>query len=106
MKKNLMIALSVAAVSISSTATAGVEEDYMAVCNSCHNIAIAPALQAPGVGDKAAWAPRIAKGMDALYNTALKGSTVNPVMMPKGGATHLSDDAVKALVDYMVDKSK
>ena len=77
----------------------------MANCNSCHFAPIAPALQAPGVGDKAAWASRIAKGMDALYDTALNGSKVNPVMMPKGGSS-LSDDAVKAVVDYMVAQSK
>ncbi len=106
MKKNLLMALSVvAAASISANASAGAEADYMAVCNSCHNAAVAPALAAPGVGDKAAWADRVAKGMDALYNTAINGSTVNPVMMPRGGSS-LSDDQLKAVVDYMVAKSK
>ena len=106
MKKTLLMMLSgVAAVSISTTAAASAEADYMANCNSCHNIAIAPALQAPGVGDKAAWAPRVAKGMDALYATSINGSTVNPVMMPRGGSS-LNDEKLKAVVDYMVAKSK
>ncbi|MBT7307808.1 MAG: hypothetical protein HN842_06295 [Gammaproteobacteria bacterium] len=60
---------------------------------------------APGVGDKAAWAPRIAKGMDALYHTAINGSTVNPVMMPRGGSP-LKDSELKAVVDHMVAQSK
>lgn len=106
MKKNVLMMLgAVAAASISANAAADAAADYMAVCNSCHNIAIAPALGAPGVGDKAAWAPRIAKGMDTLYATAINGSTVNPVMMPRGGSS-LSDDALKAVVDYMVAQSK
>jgi len=106
MKKNLLMVLGgIAAASISANAAADAAADYMANCNSCHFAPIAPALQAPGVGDKAAWASRIAKGMDALYDTALNGSKVNPVMMPKGGSS-LSDDAVKAVVDYRVAQSK
>lgn len=106
MKKNLLMVLGgVAAVSMSANVSADAAADYMGTCNSCHNIAVAPALQAPGVGDKAAWAPRIAKGMDALYATAINGSTVNPVMMPRGGSS-LSDDRLKAVVDYMVGQSK
>lgn len=106
MKKNLSMMLgAAAAMTLSVNAFAGAEADYMASCNSCHFIAVAPALQAPGVGDKAAWESRIAKGMDALYATAINGSSVNPVMMPRGGSA-LSDDALKAVVDYMVSKSK
>ncbi len=106
MKKNVLMMLgAVAASTLSVNAFADAAADYMGACNSCHNIAVAPALQAPGVGDKAAWAPRIAKGMDALYATAINGSTVNPVMMPRGGSS-LSDDKLKAVVDYMVAQSK
>ncbi len=82
------------------------ETNYTGVCNSCHNPAVAPALKAPGLGDKAAWGPRIAKGIDALYHTALNGSTANPTMMPKGGAMHLSDQQIKDIVDYMVSKAQ
>jgi len=100
-----MVLSGMAAISISGQVSADAASDYTTNCNSCHNVAIAPALQAPGVGDKAAWAPRIAKGMDALYHTALNGSSVNPVMMPRGGSS-LGDDALKAVVDYMVSQSK
>ncbi len=106
MKKNLLMVLAaVATASLSANASADAAADYAASCKSCHDAAIAPALGAPGVGDKGAWAARIAKGMDALYDVALNGSTVNPVMMPKGGSA-LSDEAVKAVVDYMVAQSK
>ena len=55
------------------------------------------------VGDKAAWAPRIATGKPALYKSALKGKGAMP---PKGGNAALSDDAVKAAVDYMLAAAK
>jgi cytochrome c5 len=58
---------------------------------------------APKFGDKAAWAPRIAQGKEALYNSALKGKGAMP---PKGGNAALSDDAVKAAVDYMAAAAK
>lgn len=80
-----------------------VEGTFKAKCGTCH---MTGAAGAPMVGNKDQWAPRIAKGKDALYNTALTGSKVNPAMLPKGGFTDLSDDQVKAIVDYMVDKSK
>ncbi len=85
-------------------ATANEAENlYKAKCATCHAAGVAGA---PIVGNKDQWAPRIAKGMDALYDTALNGSKVNPAMLPKGGFADLSDDSVKAIVDYMVNTSK
>jgi cytochrome c5 len=55
------------------------------------------------VGDKAAWAPRIATGKDALYKAALNGLNAMPA---KGGNPSLSDEQVKAVVDYMVAQAK
>lgn len=78
--------------------TADGEKTYKAVCFACHDTGVA---NAPKLGDKAAWAPRIATGKEALYTTALKGKGAMP---PKGGRTDLSDDAVKATVDYMISK--
>lgn len=73
---------------------------YDASCAACHATGVAGA---PKFGDKAAWAPRIKAGTSALYNSALKGKNAMP---PKGGNTALSDDDVKAAVDYMVAQSK
>ena len=40
---------------------------YNSVCGACHGTGVAGA---PKAGDKAAWAPRIAQGNDALYSAA------------------------------------
>ena len=73
---------------------------YDTVCMACHAAGVAGA---PKFGDKAAWAPRVAQGKDALHGSALKGKGAMP---PKGGNPALSDDAVKAAVDYMVSAAK
>jgi cytochrome c5 len=73
---------------------------YAASCAACHTTG---AAGAPKLGDAAAWAPRIKAGREALYNSALKGKNAMP---PKGGNASLSDEEVKAVVDYMVSQSK
>jgi len=73
---------------------------YDSACFACHASGVAGS---PKLGDKAAWAPRIATGMEALYVTSLKGKGAMP---PKGGNMALADDKVKAAVDYMVSQSK
>lgn len=73
---------------------------YDSACLACHASGVAGS---PKLGDKAAWASRIATGMDAMYTIAIKGKGAMP---PKGGNMSLSDDKVKAAVDYMVDQSK
>ncbi|MGK2906469.1 MAG: c-type cytochrome [Desulfuromonadales bacterium] len=80
------------------------EKVYNQSCSSCHAEGIAGA---PKIGDSAAWADRIAKGMEALHNNSINGFTGETGMMPaKGGASSLSDDEVKAAVEYMVSQSK
>ena len=69
---------------------------YDAACTVCHAAGVAGA---PKTGDKAAWAPRLKTGVDALYATAIKGKGAMP---PKGGNLSLSDADVKAAVDYLV----
>lgn len=73
---------------------------YNTVCMACHASGV---MNAPKFGDKAAWAPRIATGIDTLHNAALHGLNAMP---PKGGAANASDDDVKAAVDYMVSAAK
>ena len=58
---------------------------------------------APKFGDKAAWAPRLATGIDTLYKVALTGKGAMP---PRGGNKDLSDAEVKAAVDTMVAAGK
>jgi cytochrome c5 len=73
---------------------------YDAACFVCHTTG---AAGAPRLGDKAAWAPRIAQGNDTLNRTALSGKGGMP---PKGGRMDLSDQAVLDAVAYMVDQAK
>ena len=73
---------------------------YDAVCNVCHGAGVAGA---PKLGDKAAWAPRLAQGKDAMYAAAIKGKGAMP---PKGGNPAIPDDAVKAAVDYLTASAK
>lgn len=73
-------------------------------CYMCHAANVAGA---PKPGDKADWGPRIAQGMDVLYKHALEGFTGAKGQMPaRGGNNVLSDDEVKAGVNYMVDQSR
>lgn len=74
-------------------------------CKNCH---LAGVGGAPKFKDKAAWAPRIAQGMDILTKHALKGfkGKAKIPMPPKGGNPKLSDDEVKAAIQYMVDAAK
>ncbi len=73
-------------------------------CAACHGTGIAGA---PKIGDKAAWAPRIAQGKAMLEQRAIAGFTGSKGMMPpKGGWTNLSDDAVRNAVEYMAAQSR
>jgi cytochrome c5 len=73
---------------------------FNTVCGACHNTG---AAGAPKMDDKAAWAPRVAQGKEALYKSALAGKGAMP---PKGGASALSDDEIKGAVDYVLSKVK
>lgn len=73
---------------------------YDGICMACHAAGVAGA---PKLGDKAAWAPRLKTGKDALYNSALKGKGAMPA---KGGNAGLPDADVKAAVDYMVSAAQ
>lgn len=76
---------------------------YGKTCAMCHAAGVAGA---PKPGDKDDWGPRIAQGKDTLYKHALEGYTGSKGQMPaRGGAATLSDDDVKAAVDFMADQS-
>ena len=72
---------------------------YTQVCQTCHGSGLAGA---PKFGDKAAWAPRLALGIDGLTDVAIHGKGAMP---PKGGST-ASDADIKAVVTYMVNAVK
>ena len=70
---------------------------YNAVCLACHTTG---AAGAPKLGDKAAWAKYLSKSMDEVYTGAIKGRGGMPA---KGGRADLTDEQVKAAVDYLVE---
>ncbi len=77
---------------------------FQSTCMACHGPGIAGA---PKFGDKAAWAPHIAKGLPTLYKHALHGFTGKAGTMPaKGGNMALSNADVEAAVRYMVAHGK
>lgn len=77
---------------------------YNKTCAMCHAAGVAGA---PKPGDKADWEPRIAQGMELLFKHAIEGFTGSRGLMPaKGGNAALTDDEVKAAVQYMVDLSR
>ena len=92
--------VAVAAAAPAAAATAGAGEAlYKQACQVCHAAGVAGA---PKFGDKAAWAPRIQTGMDALYASVIKGKGAMP---PKGGSA-ASDADIHAAVDFMVAAAK
>jgi cytochrome c5 len=76
------------------------EQTYRRACAFCHDKGVAGA---PKIGDTAAWAPRLAMGMDALYASSLRGKGAMPA---KGGNPALADADVRAAVDYLVAQSR
>ena len=93
-----------AAAMATATGTAAGPADgeavYKQACFTCHAAGVAGA---PKFGNSDDWAPRIAQGIDVLHQHALQGIRAMP---PKGGFANLSDDQVKAAVDYMVAQAK
>lgn len=77
---------------------------YDQACMACHAQGVAGA---PKFGDAEAWAPRIEKGKEMLYDHSINGfQGETGVMPPKGGFANLSDEEVKAAVDYMVENAQ
>ncbi len=78
---------------------------YDHLCTSCHTAGVAGA---PKLGDKAAWAPRIAEGLDTLVKHATEGykGPDGNQMPAKGGNPALTDVQVKAAVTWIVGQAK
>ncbi|HZP66310.1 MAG TPA: c-type cytochrome [Rudaea sp.] len=74
------------------------------LCHACHETGV---LGAPKVGDASAWGPRVSQGLDVLFNHAINGfQGKTGTMPPRGGNPALSDDQVKAAVQWMVAQVK
>ena len=73
---------------------------YDGACVACHASGVAGA---PKLGDKGAWAPRLATGLDALTASVIKGKGAMP---PKGGNASIPDADIRAAVEYMAAAAK
>jgi cytochrome c5 len=75
---------------------------WLGTCRACHLLG---AAGAPAVTNFPEWERRLAKGKEALYQSALngiKGTDGQYRMPPHGGNPRLSDDQVRLAVDYKV----
>ena len=82
-----------------ATASADGKGLYDKACFACHAAGVAGA---PKFGDKAAWAPYIAQGLDNMVKIAISGKGAMP---PKGGSS-ASDEEIRAAVQYMVEHAQ
>lgn len=73
---------------------------YEGGCNACHDAGM---MGAPKPGDKAAWAPRIAKGEADVIKNTINGLNGMP---PKGGNAALTDQQLTDAAKYMMSLSK
>ncbi|WP_372863180.1 cytochrome c5 family protein [Spongiibacter sp.] len=92
-----------AAVAAAGGAAKSGEEVYKSSCQGCHAVG---AGGAPKLGDAADWAARTSKGIDAVYDNAIKGFSNIGMMPAMGLCMSCSDEEVMAAVDYLVENSK
>lgn len=76
-------------------ADAALAQLYGASCRQCH---ANPAAGAPLTGDVAAWAPRLAKGMDSLLEHSINGFQGMP---PMGMCMQCTEAEFQALIEFM-----
>ena len=73
---------------------------YDGTCRLCHGTGLAGA---PKIEDTLTWEHRLKQGLSKVHKHAIEGfSGQNGVMPPKGGNMELTDDEVKAAVDFML----
>ena len=78
---------------------------WLGTCKVCHLQGLAGS---PPLGNVAAWKDRIAKGKDVLFDHAINGfdSPDGNHMPARGGNPDLSDDQIKAAVEYVISVSQ
>ena len=75
-------------------------EIYTSSCAACHGSGV---LGAPKLGDSAAWATRLEKGLDTLTANAISGINAMP---PRGTCASCSDEDIKETIQYILDNSQ
>ncbi len=92
-------AVEVAAAGAAAGAEKSGEEVVKAVCSMCHAAGL---MNAPKIGDKAQWQPRIAQGYETLVKHAIEGIRTMPA---RGGNPSLTDGEVARAVANMANAS-
>jgi len=75
------------------------EDIVKATCAACHQAGVA---NAPKIGDRASWAPRLQQGLKAMLETATKGKGAMP---PRGGDASLTDAELTRAIIFMANQS-
>ena len=75
-------------------------EIYTSSCAACHGSGV---LGAPKLGDSAAWATRLEKGLDTLTANAISGINSMP---PRGTCASCTDEEIKETIQYILDNSQ
>lgn len=74
---------------------------YQTTCFGCHGTG---AGGAPKKGDAAAWGPRVAQGMDVLFDHAWNGFTGSTGVMPaRGTCMNCSEDEIKDTIKFITE---
>jgi cytochrome c5 len=76
------------------------DQIYASACGTCHTAGVSGAPRTGNVDD---WAPRVAQGMDSMFNNAWNGLNAMP---PKGLCMDCSEDEIRAAISHMVDQSQ
>ena len=75
------------------------EDIVKATCTACHQAGVA---NAPKIGDRASWGPRIKQGLSGMLATAIKGKGAMP---PRGGDASLTDAELTRAIIFMANQS-
>lgn len=71
------------------------EQIVRTYCFKCHQAGVG---DAPRIGDRSAWAPRVKQGFEVLSRSAINGHGGMP---SRGGVANLTDSEIKAAIMYM-----
>lgn len=91
---NGMLLVAVLLFSSTSQAAQDPEALFNRTCGACHNGQLPTA---PQKGDKAAWEPRLAKGMDALVASVTNGFNAMP---PRGLCMDCTAEDYQAVIRW------
>ncbi|QLC72989.1 cytochrome c5 family protein [Pseudomonas sp. LPB0260] len=95
--KKIVLAAVVSMLSLQVQAAQDPEAVYARACAACHNGQLP---MAPKRGDKAAWEPRLAKGMDVLVQNVTNGLNAMP---PRGLCMDCTAEDYQAVIELMAE---